>query len=363
MSTAPRVSVLTAAYNAAPFVGSAIASILAQTYGDFEYILVDDASQDSTAAIMEHFASADRRLVVHRSTTNLNAAGALNRGLALARGEYVAILDADDIAYPARLARQVAFLDAHTTVGVVGSQVRMIDADGAGIRDLSFPLQPALARWQVLFRTPILHSAAMMRRAHVEQVGGYSTLHYTLCDYELFARLVKVAELANLPECLVAYRRSPLQISSAHRRPQRAQVCLLILAMLAERLAMRISLADAANFYDAMHGTRFSDAESLVRAREIVEAIHRRYLDAEAPDAACTDLLSADVAWRWLVMAWMHRRQDHAGSRACLRQSQRLAPDILRRPDVRLRLRQLGAPGNYAAAGASTADRKPRASR
>jgi glycosyltransferase involved in cell wall biosynthesis len=107
----------------------------------------------------------------------LGPAGALNRALAVAQGDYVAVLDHDDLALPERLARQVAFLDAQPEVGAVGAKVRFIDEAGATIRAQSYPTDPAVARWQVLFGASLLHSASMYRRSLLQQLGGYSTKH------------------------------------------------------------------------------------------------------------------------------------------------------------------------------------------
>src|SRR5581483_5422551 len=112
----------------------------------------------------------------------------------------------DDLAMPERLAKQVEFLDAHPRVGVVGSGVIRIGEDGQERGRDTLPFAPSQIRWDIFFRASVKHSAACMRRALVQQVGGYSPQHRYATDYELYARLILHSDLANLPEFLAAYR-------------------------------------------------------------------------------------------------------------------------------------------------------------
>jgi glycosyltransferase involved in cell wall biosynthesis len=137
----PRVSVVTATYNGARFLPAAIESILAQSYTDFEYVIVDDASTDASAAIATDYAAQDNRVRLVTNPVRLGPPGALNRALAAVQGDYVAVLDHDDLALPERLARQVAFLDAQPAVGAVGAKVRFIDEAGA-----SYPASKPIRR-------------------------------------------------------------------------------------------------------------------------------------------------------------------------------------------------------------------------
>ncbi len=214
--TSPRVSVVTATHNGARFLAAAIQSILGQSYSDFEYVIVDDVSTDASAAILAGFAAHDSRVRVVTNSVQLGPAGALNRALAAAQGSYVAVLDHDDLALPERLARQVAFLDAHPEVGAVGAQARIIDEGSATINHQAYPTHPAVVRWQLLFGASLLHSASMYRRVLVQQLGGYSEDHPYLCDYELLGRMAEISQITNLPEELACYRRSQTQVMSQH---------------------------------------------------------------------------------------------------------------------------------------------------
>ena len=127
--SAPKISVIMPVFNAAPFVSAAIGSVLAQTCPDFELIIVDDASTDGSREIIAGFG--DERIHKIWQEENLGAAYAKNTGLVVARGEFIAFLDADDIAFPGRLAAQLDFLQGHPDISILGSQITPIDAQGA----------------------------------------------------------------------------------------------------------------------------------------------------------------------------------------------------------------------------------------
>src|SRR5947208_11205951 len=151
MTRVPLVSVVMPVYNGERFVVEAVRSILAQTFRDFECIVVDDGSTDRTPELLAIEQTGDPRLVVHRQPSNMGFRMALNTGCALARGEFIARMDADDVSLPTRLERQVAFLRANPRVGAVGSAIQVIDDRGVRSRIKSYPLGSGLAAWSMLF--------------------------------------------------------------------------------------------------------------------------------------------------------------------------------------------------------------------
>ena len=210
MST-PAVSVLMGVRNGAPWVGEAVASLLAQTAADLEVILVDDGSTDATATLLADVR--DPRLQVERQ----EAAGltrALVRALARARAPLLARLDADDLARPERFARQRAFLEAHPEVGLLGSGAVETDAAGHELRRVVPPAAHEALRWALIRRNPIVHSSVIMRREAVERAGGYDPTFAVAQDYDLWMRMSRVTRLANLPELLVVRRLLPGRVSA-----------------------------------------------------------------------------------------------------------------------------------------------------
>lgn len=331
---APRVSVITTAHNGARFLAAAVESILTQRFTDFEYLLVDDASTDGSGAIVAHYAAADARITPIYKQLSINHSHALNAALPHARGEFVAILDADDLAHPERLAQQVQFLDANPDVGVVGAQVNQIDDEGRIRHGMTFPTSWLLARWFILFGTPVLHSAAMMRRTLLMDIGGYSVQWKYANDYSLWATLIDRTRITNLPETLVSYRRHAQQTSSTTVTPQQGEVWLLIYRMLAERLTLRVALNDIGLLYHGVRGVQLEDASALTRAADLLTAIWERYLAVEAPDPATADAINADCAHRLLTMAWVHRRTQRAASRRLLQHALTIDPQLWQRPQT-----------------------------
>lgn len=218
----PRVSVLMPVYNAAPFVEQAVRSILQQTFTDLELIVVDDGSTDGSAQIVA--AIADPRLRLVRQPTNAGIVAALNTALEHARGEYLARMDADDISEPQRIERQVAFLDQHPDVLVLGSAYRRMEDD----RVVHMPLTHEEIRLALLTHNPIAHPTVMMR-ARLPQGGPlrYPADTAPAEDQALWSTLVQVGRMANLPEPLIRYRTHPGQSTKRLHRAQlarRAQV-------------------------------------------------------------------------------------------------------------------------------------------
>ena len=137
----PRISVVMPVFNGGSYLAAAVESILKQSFNDFELIVIDDGSTDKTACVLAGFARSDGRIrVIGQANTGVVAS--LNRALDLARGEYVARMDADDVSLPSRFELQVAFLDTHPEVAVVGSAITLIDEEGSAIRDVDYPLAP-----------------------------------------------------------------------------------------------------------------------------------------------------------------------------------------------------------------------------
>ena len=221
MSTAPLVSVLLAVHNGEPYLRAALESALRQTVDDLELLVVDDGSTDTTPDVLA--ALDDRRVRVLRNDEQLGLAASLNRGLEEARGRFVARLDADDVALPRRLERQVAWMHANPETVVLGSAVCAIDDNGTPGAVHVMPTTPAAVRWHLLFSSPFFHPAVLVDRNHVERHGlRYDPSFSESEDYDLWARALAIGEGANLPEALVLYRVHAGQASHVRRALQRS---------------------------------------------------------------------------------------------------------------------------------------------
>jgi hypothetical protein len=199
-----RLSVLLPVYNGAAFLRAALDSVLAQTFRDFELLVIDDGSSDGSAEIAASFADSRVRLLRHER--NLGLARTLNAGLEAARSPLVARQDADDLSHPERLARQVAFLDAHPEIALLGTQGWAIDETGRRSGDLDKPCDPAGIAWLMMFDNAFLHTSVVFRRDVVLGLGGYDPAFVYCQDYELWSRLLRAHRAANLPDRLVLSR-------------------------------------------------------------------------------------------------------------------------------------------------------------
>lgn len=209
MRGAPKVTVFIPVYNRARYLPVAVNSILAQTFTDFELLLIDDGSSDGSLELMQRYAAADPRIRVLTNGRNLGIPGTRNRGLQAARGEYIALLDSDDYAYPSRLAAQVRFLDRHPDHVQVGSWGSFMDADGRLLRRLRRqPTAAAEVDAELLFRC-CLSNRSIMARTAVLRTHGYREDFPRCQDYELHARLAVHHRMANLPAVLVCGRQHP----------------------------------------------------------------------------------------------------------------------------------------------------------
>ena len=211
VTPAPRVSVVTPAYNAALYLRQAIDSILGQTFTDFEMIVIDDASTDATAAILASYR--DRRLRVVRNAVNMGVVAARNRGMALVRGSLIAPFDADDVSLSTRLAKQVAYLDQHPETVLTGTATRYLEAGeirpGKSVNNTA----PVFLRWLLHVTNPFGHSTLLYRTSAVQALGTFMLEGQLAEDFEFCHRLLSRGEPGFLNEPLVLYRRHSNAVS------------------------------------------------------------------------------------------------------------------------------------------------------
>lgn len=208
----PIISVLMPVKNAGPFLHASIASILAQTYTNFELLLIDDGSDNGSLAICQGYAQSDRRIIVLQNQ-NSGVANALNYGLALAKGRYMARIDADDVCFPNRFEQQIAVLEANPGIAVTGASAWVIDDRGVKIGSLKPPTSPADIRLQLLSNNCVIHPSVMARLAMVMEIGGYRPVFEGCEDYDLWLRITAVADIINLSDMLLYYRMHDGQVS------------------------------------------------------------------------------------------------------------------------------------------------------
>lgn len=198
----PRVSVLMTAHNPCKYLNKAVASILNQTFDDCELVLVDNGSKEFP---LTHQLKLDDRLRLIRLEANVGRTGALIIALEASRGDFIAILDSDDLAYGERLAKQVSVLELNEHISLVGSRVTLINAEGVDIGVSNGPIG-FVSHDELADRNTFVHSSLMFRRSQAIQVGGYDSRFQYAQDYDLILKLATLGSCLNLAEHLTKLR-------------------------------------------------------------------------------------------------------------------------------------------------------------
>ena len=202
----PSVTVLMSVYNGLPYLNQAIKSVLNQTFSDFEFLIIDDASTDGSRKALKEWANRDDRirLVLHEENEGLGYS--LNEGVKEAYGLWIARMDADDISLDERLEEQITYLREHPSIDVLGTWAVDIDSEGRRLRQRTYPVEhEEIAR--LIWTNPLIHPTVMFRKSAVQAVGSYDSTVRKRQDYELWFRCLDAGlGFGNLPKVLLKYR-------------------------------------------------------------------------------------------------------------------------------------------------------------
>ncbi|MDR0232182.1 MAG: glycosyltransferase [Dysgonamonadaceae bacterium] len=211
MCIPPVITVLAPAYNAEEYISEAIKSVLNQTFTDFELLIINDGSTDKTEEIILSFE--DKRIRYIKNETNLKLIATLNKGIDLARGKYIARMDADDICLPNRFEKQIDFLEKHSDYALCGSWAYLIDSKGKKTGRIKYIDKSKLLKISLLFSCPIVHPSTMLRTDILQQFK-YNPKALHTEDFELWLRIMNAGlRIANIPDFLIKYRWHSTNIS------------------------------------------------------------------------------------------------------------------------------------------------------
>lgn len=252
----PKISVLLPAYNAEDYLQESIESILAQTFEDFELIIINDGSTDQSLDIMLSFDDPRIRII---NQPNAGLPVALNTGIKLSRGTYLARQDADDISLPNRLAEQVKYLDEHSHCALLGSWADIISDNTLTDRYLRHPHLNGDIQIKLFFFNCFVHSSVMIRKSAMNQTGLYpeEKEKFPPEDYDLWLRIAKNFEVANLPQTLLLYRELPNSISRAKLEIMQERARLMSLHAIKEVLRPPFADEDIRTLVRAMTNETF----------------------------------------------------------------------------------------------------------
>jgi glycosyltransferase involved in cell wall biosynthesis len=216
MNTTPKITVLLPVYNCELYVQTAVESILNQSYTDFEFLIIDDASTDTTVSIIKKID--DSRIQLIEKPVNSGYTNSLNYGLQLAKGEYIARMDGDDISYPERFAKQIAYLEAHPEVVVCGTGYKIIGND----KRITIPEGHEAIKIGLLWGNCISHPSVMIRKKVLDDYAiQYDVTREPAEDYAIWVRLLSLGKLHNLQEVLLEYRLYGNQVSQKRAEEQK----------------------------------------------------------------------------------------------------------------------------------------------
>lgn len=231
----PSVSVVMPVYNGEQHITEAINSILSQTFQDFEFIIIDDGSTDQTVDILNRLK--DRKIKFHQNQANIGNYASRNIGMNLARGRYICVMDADDVAFPHRMQRQFAHMESNPEVGICGSFVQVIPNGGVP----NFVTSEELLKVAFLSNNYCSHPSLILRKEFLSRFDlSYNEKYYYSADFDLCARGFQHFRVQNIPDILLQYRRHSAQISTAKFTEQQQYADTIRINQLVDKMGFKL---------------------------------------------------------------------------------------------------------------------------
>ena len=202
----PLVSVLIPAYNAEKYIDEAIESVVDQTYKNLEILILDDCSTDGTGKVIKKWVKKDSRIKYIKNEDNLKLSRTLNKGLELCNGEYIARMDADDWSYPDRISSQIKYLESNVKIGAIGGTIELCDEELKNPKVREYFETDGDIRKKIFRYSPFAHPAVVFRKSVLDSAGDYSESLVDAEDYDLYFRIGKYSEFANISDTVLKYR-------------------------------------------------------------------------------------------------------------------------------------------------------------
>lgn len=287
-----------AVYNGAPLVGATIASLQAQTFGDFELIVVDDCSTDDTLGVLR--AIDDPRIRVIAAPANRRVVLTRNAALSHARGRYIAALDHDDLCHPERLARQVAYLDAHPDTVLVGTATDIL-LDGAIVPSGLAPLStPAVIAWLLQIENPLVWSSVMLRGDAARRLDPFQRPEMIFAeDFDLYHRIARFGRVARIDDVLMTYRQHGGGLSQMQRGTMRARAADVLAQAYTPLFGEAAATTAALVVRHVMGQQPVADRTTLEQLGDALVRLQDAFLAEHRPDPQSRSLIRWETARRW----------------------------------------------------------------
>jgi glycosyltransferase involved in cell wall biosynthesis len=312
MTDTPTISVVMSVYNEEKYVASAVQSILDQTFGDFEFIIIDDCSSDATPSILAAFAQSDARIRIIRNAFNFGLTRSLNIGLDNAQGEFIARMDADDIALPIRFEKQLIVFSERPEIVLCGTATVRIDAVGRRMSIGEWPDDLRILKWYSVFRSALAHPSAMFRREVLNQGLRYDETLKTAQDYDFFSRMQLFGDATVLKSPLLLYRSHADNISNKKRAEQGANAARICRDNLCRTFPVFFSvngLQTANIISDFIHQDTHLSDKKLATSVAALCSLENDYLHALRPCDRLTMQAIQRLTVRWMVQAVFQKRK------------------------------------------------------
>ena len=276
MISIPKISVVMPAYNAAVYLDEAVTSILNQTFRYFEFIIVNDGSTDDTASILDKYEKSDSRIRVYHQE-NQGMIAALNRGCRLARGKYIARMDADDVSFPARLEKQLEYIERHPKIGILGTWTCIVK-DGMVAGNWCPSTSSKVLKWDLFFGVCVAHPSVLMRREVIECLSFYraDALHGE--DGDLWLRASSITEFGNVPEILLKYRVWHGSASQLLSQPRRETHVGLLASYIKEFLNVDPTIEAVTGLRQMRIGPRLESLRQIRLTAALIQELHQNFM-------------------------------------------------------------------------------------
>ena len=275
----PKTSVIMPAYNAEKYIREAIDSILNQTFKDFEFIIVNDGSTDSTKTIIESYV--DPRIKIINHNTNQGIYISRNWGLKIAQGEFIANFDSDDISMKNRLEEQLSFMMKYPDIVVIGSWMEMMDMKFSKTYILKYNCDPAIIKWDQILKNQISNPASFFRKKTIDEVGYYRKKYKYAGDYDFWSRISRKYKMSNISKALVRQRVHNKSITGTPRTHKIQTHLTLEVIFNNINYYINISRKDFKIFIDAVKNGKISNFKNFIKVRRFYKDLFNSYIKKE----------------------------------------------------------------------------------
>jgi glycosyltransferase involved in cell wall biosynthesis len=302
MDSIPAISILMPLYRSQKYLKESIDSIINQTYGDFELLIIVDDATEETVSILSDYKKTDSRIKIFYND-HIGLINSLNLGIGQARGKYIARMDSDDICFPARLERQYRYMEEHREIGILGTSFAIIDGNGVTTGVFHPIANPGLIKWRLTYDNCLTHSSVMIRGSILKETGCYRLDAKYAEDYDLWVRASRLTDIANHRDVLMKYRVHDENVSSNHYLSQEQTVRKIICANFSNLLGYDVGLEQMTAIREFTRGNRLNDAGKISLSIRVLCDSYAAFIRNNELDAGEIRLITNDVAAKILKNA------------------------------------------------------------